>query len=67
MLILVHGGFWRPQFGRNQLNAIPASLADAGWSVATIASQELLTPALKTCTVRVRFFHKRLLVMIQVL
>lgn len=36
LLLLVHGGFWRPQYGRDQLAPMAAALAEAGWTVATI-------------------------------
>jgi acetyl esterase/lipase len=32
VVVLVHGGFWRPQFDRAQLQPMAAALATAGWS-----------------------------------
>jgi acetyl esterase/lipase len=32
LVVLVHGGFWRPGFDRMHLQPMAAALADAGWS-----------------------------------
>jgi acetyl esterase/lipase len=36
LLVIVHGGFWRPQYGRDQTGPMAAALAAAGWTVAAI-------------------------------
>ena len=36
LLVIVHGGFWRPQYGRDQIAPMAVALAQAGWSVAAI-------------------------------
>ena len=35
-LVLVHGGFWRPQFDRVHQRPMAAALADAGYAVAHV-------------------------------
>src|SRR5262245_16821812 len=32
-IVLLHGGFWRPQWDRTHLRPMAAALADAGWPV----------------------------------
>jgi acetyl esterase/lipase len=34
LLLVVHGGFWRPQHGRGQAGSMAAALAAAGWTTA---------------------------------
>ena len=41
LLIIVHGGFWRPQYGRDQIGPMAAALAEAGWSVAAIGYRRI--------------------------
>lgn len=36
LVVLVHGGFWRPQYDRAHAEAMSTALAKAGWTVATI-------------------------------
>jgi pimeloyl-ACP methyl ester carboxylesterase len=35
-VVLVHGGFWRPEHDRGHLGPMAAALRDAGWTVAAI-------------------------------
>jgi len=36
LLIMIHGGFWRPEYDRTHTAPMCAALADAGWTVATV-------------------------------
>lgn len=36
LLVLIHGGFWRPAYDRAHLGPMSDALASAGWTVATI-------------------------------
>ena len=36
LLLLIHGGYWRPQYDREHLRTLAAALAHAGWQVASI-------------------------------
>jgi len=36
LVVLIHGGFWRPAYDRKHTGPMSAALADAGWTVATI-------------------------------
>ncbi len=36
LLVLLHGGFWKPLYDRSHMNPLAAALAAAGWSVANI-------------------------------
>lgn len=36
LVVLVHGGFWRPQYDRVHTEAMSTALAKEGWTVATI-------------------------------
>ena len=36
LVVLVHGGFWKPLYDRSHMNALAAALVAAGWSVANI-------------------------------
>ena len=36
LVVLIHGGFWRPAYDRRHTGPMSAALADAGWTVATI-------------------------------
>ena len=36
LLLLIHGGYWRPRFDREHLRTFAAALAAAGWQVASI-------------------------------
>lgn len=36
LLVLIHGGFWKPQYGRGQIGPMASALAAAGWTVAAI-------------------------------
>ncbi|HEV8695164.1 MAG TPA: alpha/beta hydrolase [Lysobacter sp.] len=41
LVVIVHGGFWRPQYGRDQLGPMAAALAAAGWTVAAIGYRRI--------------------------
>jgi acetyl esterase/lipase len=36
LLVLIHGGYWRPDYDRAHLRPLASSLAQAGWTVASI-------------------------------
>ncbi len=36
MLVLIHGGFWKPQYDREHVEAMSSALAAAGWTVLTL-------------------------------
>ncbi|MCI0573450.1 MAG: alpha/beta hydrolase [Myxococcaceae bacterium] len=36
LLVIVHGGFWRPQYGRDHTGPMASALAAAGWTTAAI-------------------------------
>ena len=36
LLMLIHGGYWRPDYDRTHLRIFASGLADAGWQVASI-------------------------------
>jgi acetyl esterase/lipase len=36
LVVLVHGGFWKPQYDRAHAGAMSSALADAGWTVLTL-------------------------------
>jgi acetyl esterase/lipase len=36
LVVLVHGGFWKPRYDRSHMNELAAALVAAGWSVANI-------------------------------
>ncbi|GAB3359651.1 alpha/beta hydrolase family protein [Lysobacter tyrosinilyticus] len=41
LLVIVHGGFWRPQYGRDQTGPMATALAAAGWTVAAIGYRRI--------------------------
>jgi acetyl esterase/lipase len=41
LLVIVHGGFWRPLYGRDQTGPMAAALAEAGWTVAAIGYRRI--------------------------
>jgi acetyl esterase/lipase len=41
LIILIHGGFWRPQFDRLHTGPMAMAIADAGWTVASIEYRRL--------------------------
>jgi acetyl esterase/lipase len=41
IVLLVHGGFWRPEYDRTHTGPLGAALAAAGWTVATIEYRRL--------------------------
>lgn len=41
LLVIVHGGFWRPQYGRDQAAPMAVALAAVGWTVAAIGYRRL--------------------------
>ncbi|GAB3369105.1 alpha/beta hydrolase [Lysobacter rhizosphaerae] len=52
LLVIVHGGFWRPQYGRDQTGPMAAALAAAGWTVAAIGYRRVPgTPQLSVADV----------------
>jgi acetyl esterase/lipase len=36
LIILIHGGFWRPAFDRKHTGPMAVAIADAGWTIASI-------------------------------
>lgn len=36
LIILIHGGFWRPAYDRTHTGAMAVAIADAGWTIASI-------------------------------
>lgn len=36
MVVLIHGGFWKPQYDREHVEAMSCALAAAGWTVLTL-------------------------------
>jgi acetyl esterase/lipase len=36
LLVLIHGGFWKPQYDREHAEAMSSALAKAGWTVLTL-------------------------------
>jgi acetyl esterase/lipase len=36
LVVMIHGGFWRPEYDRIHTAPMCAAIADAGWSIATI-------------------------------
>ncbi|MBY0574663.1 MAG: alpha/beta hydrolase [Undibacterium sp.] len=36
LVVLIHGGFWKPQYDRMHTEAMASALADAGWTVLTL-------------------------------
>jgi acetyl esterase/lipase len=36
LVVLVHGGFWKPQYDRAHAEAMSSALAEAGWTVLTL-------------------------------
>ena len=41
LVLVVHGGFWRPQYDRVQTGPMAAALAEAGWTVASIGYRRI--------------------------
>ena len=41
LVIIVHGGFWRPHINRSHTGSMGAALASAGWTVASIEYRRL--------------------------
>jgi acetyl esterase/lipase len=41
LLVIVHGGFWRPQYGRDQAAPMASALAMAGWTTAVIGYRRI--------------------------
>jgi acetyl esterase/lipase len=41
LVVLIHGGFWRPAYDRAHSGPMSAALASAGWTVATIEYQRV--------------------------
>ncbi len=36
LVVMIHGGFWRPEYDRTHTAPLCAAVADAGWSIVTI-------------------------------
>lgn len=36
LVVLIHGGFWKPQYDREHAEAMSSALASAGWTVLTV-------------------------------
>lgn len=41
LLVIIHGGFWRPQYNRDHTGPMATALAAAGWTVAAIGYRRL--------------------------
>ena len=41
LLVLIHGGFWKPQDDREHAEAMSSALADTGWTVLTLEYRRL--------------------------
>lgn len=41
LLVIIHGGFWRPEYGRDQTGPMAAALAAEGWTVAAIGYRRM--------------------------
>jgi acetyl esterase/lipase len=41
LVVIVHGGFWRPQYGRDQTGSMAAALAASGWTVAALGYRRI--------------------------
>jgi acetyl esterase/lipase len=41
LIILIHGGFWRPQFDRLHTGPMAVAIAEAGWTIASIEYRRL--------------------------
>lgn len=42
LIVLIHGGFWRPEFDRKHLSPFAKALADSGWPVALIEYRRII-------------------------
>ncbi|TSA48382.1 MAG: alpha/beta hydrolase [Actinomycetales bacterium] len=42
LVVLIHGGFWRPEFDRKHLSPLAKAIADSGWSVALIEYRRII-------------------------
>jgi acetyl esterase/lipase len=50
LVILIHGGFWRPQIDRTHTGPMAGAMADAGWTVAAIEYRRIPGEPQKTFT-----------------
>jgi acetyl esterase/lipase len=42
LIVLIHGGFWRPEYDRKHLSPLAEALAHAGWPVALIEYRRII-------------------------
>lgn len=42
LVVLIHGGFWRPEFDRKHLSPLAKAIADSGWPVALIGYRRII-------------------------
>ncbi|MEY4883478.1 MAG: hypothetical protein RIS34_1332 [Pseudomonadota bacterium] len=73
LVVLIHGGFWKPQYDRTHTQAMSSALADAGWTVLTLeyrripgdpdATLQDITTALQALPGRVDQHNGRVLLM----
>ncbi len=42
LVVLIHGGFWRPEFDRKHLSPLAKAIADSGWPVALIEYRRII-------------------------
>jgi len=42
LIVLIHGGFWRPEFDRTHLSPLAQALATSGWPVALIEYRRII-------------------------
>lgn len=42
LVVLIHGGFWRPEFDRKHLSPLAKAIVDSGWPVALIGYRRII-------------------------
>ena len=50
LVVLIHGGFWKPQYDRTHSEAMASALAAAGWTVLTLEYRRI--PGQPNCTLQ---------------
>ena len=50
LVVLIHGGFWKPQYDRSHTEAMASALAVAGWTVLTLEYRRI--PGQPNCTLQ---------------
>ena len=50
LVVLIHGGFWKPQYDREHTEAMASALAAAGWTVLTLEYRRI--PGQPDCTLQ---------------